>query len=181
MNYDLSFVVIITVICYSLVPSSGDYLFTCGAIFPPPRRLEEEDILISIVGHSLDELTTILVGIYAPHTSAYFLRIDVYNPEWHQSQTNVLNFHTIYYPLMGVCNSAQKFFHNAFITFDLQNNKGWIRRFPFAPRTVSSEDQSQNCVSCEHLRAIDANCSFDSRFVHRINFAPFPKKLPVYF
>jgi len=33
MNYDLSFVVIITVTSYSWAPSSGDHLFTCGAVF----------------------------------------------------------------------------------------------------------------------------------------------------
>jgi len=37
MNYDLSFVVSpITVTCYSWAPSSGDHLFTCGAIYLPP-------------------------------------------------------------------------------------------------------------------------------------------------
>jgi len=37
MNYDLSFVVTVTVTCYSWSPSSGDYLFACGAIYPPPH------------------------------------------------------------------------------------------------------------------------------------------------
>jgi len=38
MNYDLSFVVtIITVTCYSWAPSSGDHIFTCGAIYRPPH------------------------------------------------------------------------------------------------------------------------------------------------
>jgi len=37
MNYDLSFVVTIAVTCYSWAPSSGDHLFTCGAISRPPQ------------------------------------------------------------------------------------------------------------------------------------------------
>jgi len=38
MNYNLSFVVTtITVTCYSWAPSSGDHLFTCGAIYRPPH------------------------------------------------------------------------------------------------------------------------------------------------
>jgi len=37
VNYDNSFVVTITVTCYSWAPSSGDPLFTCGAIFWPPH------------------------------------------------------------------------------------------------------------------------------------------------
>jgi len=37
MNYDDSLVVTIIVICYIWVPSSGDHLFTCGAIFRPPH------------------------------------------------------------------------------------------------------------------------------------------------
>jgi len=39
VNYDNSFVVTITVTCYSWVPSSGDHLFTCGAIYQPPHSL----------------------------------------------------------------------------------------------------------------------------------------------
>jgi len=37
MNYDLSFVVTVRVTCYSWAPSSGDHLFTWGAIYPPPH------------------------------------------------------------------------------------------------------------------------------------------------
>jgi len=37
MDYDLSIVVTIIVTCYSWAPSSGDHLFTCGAIYPPPH------------------------------------------------------------------------------------------------------------------------------------------------
>jgi len=33
VNYDNSLVVTITVTCYSWAPSSGDPLFTCGAIY----------------------------------------------------------------------------------------------------------------------------------------------------
>jgi len=36
MNYDNSLVVTITVTCYSWAPSSGDHLFTYGAIYRPP-------------------------------------------------------------------------------------------------------------------------------------------------
>jgi len=32
VNYDNSLVVTITVTCYSWAPSSGDHLFSCGAI-----------------------------------------------------------------------------------------------------------------------------------------------------
>jgi len=37
VNKDNSLVVTITVTCYSWAPSSGDHLFTCGAIFWPPH------------------------------------------------------------------------------------------------------------------------------------------------
>jgi len=37
VNYDKSLVVTITVTCYSWAPSSGDHLFTCGAIYRPPH------------------------------------------------------------------------------------------------------------------------------------------------
>jgi len=39
VNYDNSLVVTITVTCYPWAPSSGDDLFTCGAIFWPPHNL----------------------------------------------------------------------------------------------------------------------------------------------
>jgi len=38
VNYDNSLVVTITVTCYLWVPSSGDHLFTCGAISRPPHN-----------------------------------------------------------------------------------------------------------------------------------------------
>jgi len=41
VNYDNSLVVTITVTCYSWVPSSGDHLFTCGAIFWPPHFVSQ--------------------------------------------------------------------------------------------------------------------------------------------
>jgi len=37
VNYDNSLVATITVSCYSWAPSSGDYLFSCGAISRPPH------------------------------------------------------------------------------------------------------------------------------------------------
>jgi len=37
VNYDNSLVVTITVTCYAWAPSSGDHLFTCGAIYRPPH------------------------------------------------------------------------------------------------------------------------------------------------
>jgi len=37
VNYDNSLVVTITVTCYSWAPSSGDRLFSCGAISRPPH------------------------------------------------------------------------------------------------------------------------------------------------
>ena len=40
MNYDNSLVVTITVTCYLWAPSSGDHLFSCGAIFRPPQYTE---------------------------------------------------------------------------------------------------------------------------------------------
>jgi len=41
VNYDNSLVVTITVIHYLWAPSSGDYLFACGAISRPPHRLHD--------------------------------------------------------------------------------------------------------------------------------------------
>jgi len=38
VNYDNSLVVTITVTCYSWAPSSGEHLFTCGAISRPPQQ-----------------------------------------------------------------------------------------------------------------------------------------------
>jgi len=38
VNYDNSLVVTITVTCYSWAPSSGEHLFTCGAIYRPPHK-----------------------------------------------------------------------------------------------------------------------------------------------
>jgi len=37
VNYDNSLVVTITGPCYSWASSSGDHLFTCGAIYRPPQ------------------------------------------------------------------------------------------------------------------------------------------------
>jgi len=37
VNYDNSLVVTITVTFYSWPPSTGDLLFTCGAIYRPPH------------------------------------------------------------------------------------------------------------------------------------------------
>jgi len=37
--YDNSLVVTITVACHLRAPSSSDHLFTCGAIYRPPRCL----------------------------------------------------------------------------------------------------------------------------------------------
>jgi len=37
VNYDNSLVVNITVTSYSWAPSSGDHLFTCGAIYQRPH------------------------------------------------------------------------------------------------------------------------------------------------
>jgi len=41
VNYDNSLVVTITVTCYVWAPSTGDPLFTCGAIFRLPQLLLE--------------------------------------------------------------------------------------------------------------------------------------------
>jgi len=62
----------------------------------PEYEMSEGDILIFVVGHFPDELKTIRlgVGLHTPHTSGYFLRIDVFNSDTYQSQTNGLNFHT---------------------------------------------------------------------------------------
>jgi len=37
VNYDNSLVVTIAVTCNIWAPSSGDHLFTCGAIYLPPQ------------------------------------------------------------------------------------------------------------------------------------------------
>jgi len=42
-------VVTITVTCYLWAPSGGDYLFTCGAIFPPSQLLRREEIPSKLV------------------------------------------------------------------------------------------------------------------------------------
>jgi len=39
VNYDNSLVVTFTVTCYSWAPSSGDHLFTCGAIYRQPQLI----------------------------------------------------------------------------------------------------------------------------------------------
>jgi len=39
VNYDNSLVMTITVTCNLWAPSSGDDLFTCGAIYLPPHRV----------------------------------------------------------------------------------------------------------------------------------------------
>ena len=38
MNYDNPLVVTITVTCNLWAPSSGDHLFTCGAVYLPPHK-----------------------------------------------------------------------------------------------------------------------------------------------
>jgi len=38
VNNDNSLVATVTVACYSWAPSSGDYLFSCGAISRPPHN-----------------------------------------------------------------------------------------------------------------------------------------------
>ena len=48
MNYDLSFVMTTTVTCYSWAPSSGDHLFTCGAIYPPPPTIPNLPLLVGL-------------------------------------------------------------------------------------------------------------------------------------
>jgi len=40
VNYNNSLVVTITVTCYSWAPSSGDHLFTCGAIYRQPHPID---------------------------------------------------------------------------------------------------------------------------------------------
>ena len=43
MNYDHSFVVTVTVTCYSWAPSSGDHFFTCGTISRPPHKIVQRE------------------------------------------------------------------------------------------------------------------------------------------
>jgi len=43
VNYDNSLVLTITVTCNLWVPSSGDHLFTCGAIYLPPHAPGNND------------------------------------------------------------------------------------------------------------------------------------------
>jgi len=46
--------VTITVTCYSWAPSSGDYLFTCGAIFWPPHHFTLHQLeVLSLIIHTL--------------------------------------------------------------------------------------------------------------------------------
>jgi len=40
VNYNDSLVVTTTVICFSRAPSSGEHLFTCGAICLPPHNTQ---------------------------------------------------------------------------------------------------------------------------------------------
>jgi len=44
VNYDNSLVVTITVTCCSWAPSSGDHLFTCGAIYRLPHFLFDIEV-----------------------------------------------------------------------------------------------------------------------------------------
>jgi len=44
VKYDNSLVVTITVTCYSWASSSGDQLFTCGAIYLPPHGQQVDRI-----------------------------------------------------------------------------------------------------------------------------------------
>jgi len=41
VNYDNSVVVTVTVTCCLWEPSSGDHLFTCGAISRPPQQQQQ--------------------------------------------------------------------------------------------------------------------------------------------
>jgi len=47
VNYDNSLVVTITVTCYSWAPSSGEHLFTCGAISRPPHESQSSKFFSS--------------------------------------------------------------------------------------------------------------------------------------
>jgi len=47
VNYDNSLVVTITVTCYSWAPSSGEHLFTCGAIYRPPHMSDFSSQFVS--------------------------------------------------------------------------------------------------------------------------------------
>jgi len=57
MNYDNSLVVTITVTCYSWAPSSGNHLFSCGAISWPPHQW----LARSLTGPSRTKLLTALL------------------------------------------------------------------------------------------------------------------------
>jgi len=46
VNYDNSLMVTITVTYNLGAPSSGDHLFTCGAIYLPPHMLEQTSKII---------------------------------------------------------------------------------------------------------------------------------------
>jgi len=49
VNYDNSLVVAIRVTCNLLAPSSGDHLFTCGAIYLPPHyRFSTIEVVIAV-------------------------------------------------------------------------------------------------------------------------------------
>ena len=58
MNYDNSLVVTITVTCYSWAPSSGDHLFTCGAIFWPPHYMHSKlsSLFLHVSAYSQQQL-----------------------------------------------------------------------------------------------------------------------------
>jgi len=67
-------------------------------------------VLIYVVGRFPDELTAISLGIYTLRAGTRLLRVGVFNPDTFQCQTNGLNFHTTYYPVIGLYNSQKEAF-----------------------------------------------------------------------
>jgi len=61
MNHDNSLMVTITVTCNLWTPSSGDYLFTCGAIYLPPHGPGYNWCVASLFGISLCCLVFIIL------------------------------------------------------------------------------------------------------------------------
>jgi len=57
VNYDNLLVVNIKVTCYLWAPSSGDHLFTCGAIFRPPHLVSVKRLVWRSIFASLEVMS----------------------------------------------------------------------------------------------------------------------------
>jgi len=73
VNYDNSLVVTITVTCYSWAPSSGDPLFTCGAIYRlhPPTFCSK---IAPMIIRNLNALKRVLIVVHFNLSLLFFYR-----------------------------------------------------------------------------------------------------------